>query len=242
MKVAIISDIHANLTALNAVLEDIRTEGCEKIFCLGDLALAGSMPDETISTIKNLDKDFDLKIIQGNTDEMIAEIDPSCVQQGNVMANALIDDIGIISADNKEYLRNLPKQLEISFNGIDILLVHGSPRRNDERISPNEPIETIEAKIAGTKANLIFCGHTHIPCGYQTNTRQSVVNVGSVGRSLSGIPKACYVILEAAKEHAGMFSVQHKHIKYDLEREVGLLLNRNFEGTEELAEILRNGK
>ena len=75
MKIAIISDIHGNMQALEAVLKNIEAEKCEKIFCLGDLAMAGPEPAKTIEKIQELQKTKDFTIIQGNTDEMIANCD-----------------------------------------------------------------------------------------------------------------------------------------------------------------------
>ena len=63
MKIAIISDIHGNLEAMYSVIEDIKKECCTKIFCLGDLAMAGPQPKETIDYVRNLSKDFDFEIV-----------------------------------------------------------------------------------------------------------------------------------------------------------------------------------
>ena len=112
MKIAVISDIHGNLEAMKAVVEDIKKEGCEKIFCLGDLAMAGPMPKETIDYVRNLDKEFEFEIIQGNTDEMIAyasdEIYQKIKEALPVMGEAYNSDIKTVTAEQKEYLKNLP--------------------------------------------------------------------------------------------------------------------------------------
>ena len=89
--------------------------------------------------------------------------------------------------------------------------------------------------IAGTNADIIFCGHTHVPCGYQTNTKQTVVNVGSVGRPFSEEPKSCYAILEIANKE---FSVKHNLVDYDYEKAASILNERGFEGAEKLAKML----
>ena len=98
--------------------------------------------------------------------------------------------------EEKNFLADLPGEKEIELFGIKILLVHGSPRKNNENIYPNLPIGQVEEMIKDTDANIIFCGHTHMPCGYQTNTNQTVVNVGSIGRPFSEKPDSCYAILE----------------------------------------------
>lgn len=179
MKVAVISDIHGNMQALEAVLTDIAKEKCEKIFCLGDLAMAGPEPVKAIEVVKKLYDEGNLELIQGNTDEMIAnyeEFGDLVKSKFPIMGNALENDVKIIPQNLKDFLGNLPKQKELEIEGTKVLLVHGSPRKNDENILPDLPIEKIEEMLAGTNADVIFCGHTHIPCGYQTtkkpNSRQ----------------------------------------------------------------------
>lgn len=239
MKIAIISDIHGNMQALEAVLENIKQENCEKIFCLGDLAMAGPEPSKMIDFIQKLMKENDFTLIQGNTDEMIANCDNQILhmlrENNPVMANALQSDVTEISERQKDFLRNLPVKKEIEQDGIKILLVHGSPRKNNENIFPDLKLEEIEEMIKGTNANIIFCGHTHVPCGYQTNTNQTVVNTGSVGRPFSDEPKACYAVLEIEN---GAFTIKHNLVSYDVKTASKILSERNFDGCEKLAKML----
>ncbi len=239
MKIAVISDIHGNMQALDAVLEEIKKEKCEKIFCLGDLAMAGPEPAKTIEKIRDLSKNSDFTLIQGNTDEMIANCDNRMVhlleENNPVMAHALECDAVDVSDVQKEFLRELPKQKELEIEGVKILLVHGSPRKNNENIYPDLPIEEIEEMIAQTNADVIFCGHTHVPCGYQTNTKQTVVNVGSVGRPFSQEPKSCFAVLEIKN---GEFEISHKLVPYDVQKAAEILRERQFEGADKLAQML----
>lgn len=239
MKIAIISDIHGNMLALNEVLEDIQYEKCDKIFCLGDIAMAGAEPNETIDKIKELQGESFI-IIQGNTDEMIANFEQipkvTFLDDSSPMLNALKSDIELISDENILFLRNLEKQKEIEIFGTKILLVHGSPRKNNEDIAPNLPIEQIEEIIKGTNADIIFCGHTHIPCGYQTNTKQTVVNVGSVGRALTQNPRSCYAVLNIFED--GSFEVEHKFVSYDNKKASEMLKSRGYKGAERIANLL----
>lgn len=243
MKIAVISDIHGNIEALKAVMDDIKDEGCEKIFCLGDLAMAGPMPRETIDYIKNLRLNFDFVIIQGNTDEMIAypseEIYKKIKEVMPVMGEAYASDIKSVTYEQKKYLKNLPQKRLIKIGKLKILLVHGSPRRNNEDIFPDLDIKTVEEMISSTDADIILCGHTHIPCGYQTTTNQTVINAGSVGRPFSTTPQACYCIIDIIdKEHA-LFEVKHNLVDYDYEKSAKILEQRGFAGAEKLAEMLR---
>ena len=217
MKIAVISDIHGNFQALDSVLEDMRKNHAEQVFCLGDLAMAGPQPRLIIDLIS---KKSDWVVIQGNTDKMVF---------------ALADDVYFFEDDMMLYLKNLPAQKEVEVEGVKVLLVHGSPRRNNEDILPDLPIKKVEEMIEGTNADVIFCGHTHIPCGYQTSRKQTIVNVGSVGRPFTEDPKACYVLAEFQD---GGFSIEHRFVDYDREMAANILRSRDFEGSDKLAQML----
>jgi len=237
MKVAVISDVHANLIALQEVLKDMANEGCEKVICLGDIVLAGPQPKETIEFFKQQD----WLVIQGNTDKLIVDFGSEVLEMLEerfpVMAKSIVDDIAQLSDEDIAYLDNLPPQVMLEVGGLQLHLVHGSPRANNEDIMPGMPIETIEEIIAETPADLILCGHTHTPCGYQTNSKQTVVNVGSVGRPMTPTPLACYAVLDIED---GKFSIKHKFIDYDREFAAQLVRARGFEGADKLAELIIN--
>lgn len=241
MKIAIISDIHGNIDALESVLEDIQREGCSKIFCLGDIAMAGPEPKETISRIRALMQSKDFYIIQGNTDKMLSVFSfdtyNSVLKANAVMGSAYMADSKLLNDDEKNFLGSLPEKMEIELYGIKILLVHGSPRKNNENIYPNLKIEEVEEMIKDTKADIIFCGHTHMPCGYQTNTEQTVVNVGSVGRPFSEKPDSCYVVMDIDEANSS-YEIKHKFVKYNVEGACKKIEKRNFEGADKLAKML----
>jgi len=237
MKIAVISDIHANLIALKTVLKDIENENCNNIFCLGDIVLAGPQPKETIDFVKAQN----WNIIQGNTDKMIVDFGTEVLQMLRenfpVIANAVVDDMSQLKDDDITFLSELPPQMELSIDGVKILLVHGSPRMNNEDIMPNMPLNLIEEIISGVDVDLILCGHTHVPCGYQTNDKKTVVNVGSVGRPMTTVPLACYAIIDI---NNGAFSIKHKFVEYDKDKSADLIVARSFDGAEKLAELLVN--
>ncbi len=236
MRVAILSDIHGNMQALEAVMKDIKENKCEKVLCLGDLAMAGPQPDKAIDFVREQNN---WEIIQGNTDKMIADFSPEILENAKnnfpVMGNALADDVQLLDNDRKKFLKHLPAQKELEIEGVKILLVHGSPRRNNEDILPNQPLSKIEEILEGVSADLIFCGHTHIPAGYQTNKRQTVVNVGSVGRPMTKDPKSCYVIADFEN---GGFSIEHRFIDYDRDLAAKLMRERRFDGADKIAKMI----
>ena len=241
MKIAIISDIHGNMQALKAVIRHIKRQKCDKVIGLGDYAMAGPQPVETVDWFIDAKENQEFILIQGNTDKLIAEFEEDIFQAVKqkypIMANALRNDVELLNWRHKDFLRSLPNQLNLQFGGIKFLLVHGSPRRNNEDIMPETPMEILEEMIKDVEADIILCGHTHIPCGFQTPTKKTVINVGSVGRPFTAQPEACYAIITVENEK---FMVQHHFVKYDNEEAAELMANRNFEGANEVADILRN--
>ena len=235
MKIAVISDIHGNMEALNAVLTDINEQKADRIFILGDLAMAGPEPVKTLDFIMNLQKESAVVIIQGNTDVMIAKSTP--LPPNEIMAGALKYAREIIKDDQKEFLLNLPVNYKEKIGQIEVLLVHGSPRRNDEDILPDFNDEKLMEVLGGAAENLIFCGHTHLPVVYKRGN-QMVVNTGSVGRPFTKEPKASYTILDYPDLSTVDYKIIHRSIPYHFEKAAEKLAKQPFEGAEKLAKML----
>ena len=235
IKVGVLSDIHGNMEALEAVLEDIDFLGIKRLLILGDLALMGAEPNETVDFVKDLASEFDIDIIQGNTDLFIVSDDLPNVP--DFAKNSIIYAKKVLSEENKSYLKLLPQQKSIKIGNTSILMVHGSPRKNDENVLPMKPAEEISPMISGTSEALILCGHTHLPAGYQIEN-QTIVNAGSVGRPFTGNQKACYVVLEINEEKENSFSVEHKFINFDVKKSAEKLSALDFDGAKYLAELL----
>jgi len=237
MKIAVISDIHANLHALTAVINDFEKKNVDKVFALGDYAMAGPQPVETMQFI--LTRPWEM--IQGNTDKMIAEYTEdlylNAKQAFPVMGEALKYDVSVLPTKYKEFLKQLPSEKHLEIEGIKIHLVHGSPRKNNENIFPDLKPETVEEMTLSSDADLILCGHTHIPCGYQLNNKKTVVNVGSVGRSMTEDAMPCYAIINIKN---GEFTVEHHFVDYEREIAADIIRSHNFEGADRLADMLFN--
>lgn len=246
MKIAVISDIHGNMEAIEAVMHDIKEKNCDKIFVLGDYAMAGPEPQFAVEYFMNKVSDSRFTLIQGNTDLMIAdyneELYNSLKEKAPVMAEALKDDARLLNPVEKEFLKNLPIQKEVNVGGVRFLLVHGSPRKNNEDILPDTPLSEVDKMLENVEADVVLCGHTHIPCGFQTESKKTVVNVGSIGRTFfiepkSSSPKACYLIVEV-ENNSCVF--QHQFVEYDKERAAEKLASREFKGADKLAQMLIN--
>ena len=241
MKIAVISDIHGNMEAVNSVMDDIREQECEKLFVLGDYAMAGPEPQAAVEYFMQKANDENVCMIQGNTDLMIADYSDKLYsllkEKAPVMAEALKDDANILDDSGKVFLKNLPAQIEVVIEGVKFLLVHGSPRRNNEDILQDTPLSEVEKMLEGVNADVILCGHTHIPCGFQTSTKQTVVNDGSVGRPFTPEPKSCYLIVTVTN---GKCVFEHRFVEYDNKKASEKIRQRSFEGAEKLAETLLN--
>ena len=227
MKIACISDIHGNKIALDNVLDDIKKEGADKILVLGDLAMGGYDPNYTIEKIFSIEN---VEIIQGNTDKLIVnysdEMYNSMYPKNPLMAGALKLDVAEIKNENKELLKNLPENKMVDIEGIKILMAHGSPRKQDENIFPDVPINEVEEMVKNSPCDLIFVGHTHIPCGFSLESGKTVVNVGSVGRSMTKDKMPIYLLMTVNSD--GSFSFEHKKVKYDNKKVAEIIKNRNF--------------
>ena len=241
MKIAVISDIHGNIDALEAVLQDVETNNCEKVFVLGDYAMAGPQPSLVVDYF--FKKQFDEKfvMIQGNTDLMIVDYSDDLYDfvktKAPIMAEALKDDVNILNKIQKDFLKNLPIQKEVDIEGVKFLLVHGSPRKNNEDIMPETPLTEVEKMLENVSADVVLCGHTHIPCGFQTSTKKTVVNVGSVGRPFTEEPKSCYLLVNVAN---GECLFEHRFVDYDKKTASDKLRARKFAGSDKLADMLLN--
>ena len=239
MKIAVISDIHANLHALTSVINDFNKHGVERVFALGDYAMAGPQPIETMQFV--LTQPWEM--IQGNTDKLIAEYSEelydSMKANAPVMSEALKYDVSVLPQKYKNFLKQLPQEKIVEICGIKIHLVHGSPRRNNENIYPDLTLETIEEMVGSSDADLILCGHTHMPCGYQLNSRKTVVNVGSVGRPMTEDTLPCYAIINIEN---GAFTVEHHFVDYDREMPARMIISHGYQGAEKLAQMLYGSK
>jgi len=115
MKIAVISDIHGNMEAVNAVIKDIEENECDRVFVLGDYAMAGPEPSQAVGFFMTKQYDSKYSLIQGNTDNMIAnfsnEVYEGIKNNAPIMAEALKNDVEILSKEEKEFLKNLILQV-----------------------------------------------------------------------------------------------------------------------------------
>ena len=237
MIVAIISDIHANIIALKAVLKDIEEQQVDSIYCLGDLIGYAPFPNEVIALIK----EKNIPTVMGNYDDGIGYERYIC---GCDYKDAEAEALGHesiawtkrhTSEENKEFLRNLPKEIRVDIAGKRLLLVHGSPNRLNEYVTEEISRDYANELITLADTDILVCGHTHLPFTMVLKDKL-LINVGSVGKPKHGDPQALYAIISIERD----VKVDFRKVPYDYE-----VTAKAIEASElpyEFAEVIRKGK
>ncbi len=185
-----LADIHANLPALEAVLDEPDVESADAVVLLGDIAL-GPMPAETLDRLAELG---DRAVwVHGNCErEMITAFDGGDVPWPNGAEAAA--SAGLIGRAHRDRLDGLPLTATLDIDGLGpTLFCHASPRRDDEMLLVDSPPERWAAALDGIDADVVVCGHTHMPFDRLTGGRR-VVNPSSVGMPY-GHPGAGWALL-----------------------------------------------
>ncbi|MBI3943724.1 MAG: metallophosphoesterase family protein [Chloroflexi bacterium] len=160
MQVALISDIHGNAVALNAILADLEGSGIDRIVCLGDVVVSGPQPREALARLQ----DTGCPVVMGNTDLWALDPQPHPYRDED---SAKITDIEMwgaaqLTAQDKTYLRSFQPVVEIPMgNGDTLLCFHGSPYSNTDIILPTTSDERLDPLLSGYEAQVMAGGHTH---------------------------------------------------------------------------------
>jgi putative phosphoesterase len=185
MRIALISDIHGNYIALEAVLADIERAGVDQIICLGDVATLGSQPLEVLARLRALD----CPVIRGNHEDALLE--PELMPQHGVgphLASTMAWCAERLSAADYDYLRGMPRTLEVPLGGqTTMFCYHAAPRSNTAQILATTPPGNLDAMISDYPAPIMVGGHTHIQMLRQHKGRL-LVNPGSVGHGFVEMP------------------------------------------------------
>ncbi|MDQ0172031.1 metallophosphoesterase family protein [Paenibacillus tundrae] len=213
-RIAIVSDIHGNMTAWEAVLNDIRSRGLKRIFCLGDLVGKGPDPVQVVDRVRETCE----QVVRGNWDELVA------VNRDNENFTWQADKLG---QERLDYLANLPFSHQFELSGRTIRLVHASPQSVYHRVQPWDDVDkriamfdapANEAELG--QADIVGYGDVHNAYLQHLNGKV-LFNVGSVGNPLD-IPQASYCILEGAsnRDINQAINIQFVRVPYDIEQEV----------------------
>jgi predicted phosphodiesterase len=218
MRIAILSDIHGNLTALEAVLADLREQAPDLILNGGDVADGGSSPAEVVDRLR----DLGCVGVMGNGDEMLVR--PAALEEfaaNSAAPPAMWDAVRAMAAATRErlgedrlaWLAELPSSLLLP----ELALVHATPR-SCWHAAPATASDADLAEIyAPFGRNVIAFGHTHVPMIRKlSNSGITLINTGSVGLPFDGDPRASYLLLTNGEPEI-------RRVPYDIEVECAVL-------------------
>ncbi|MFL7813082.1 MAG: YfcE family phosphodiesterase [Anaerolineales bacterium] len=246
MRVGLISDIHGNLPALEAVLDHARDQKLEAIWNLGDSVGYGAEPDQVVRLLRK----EGITSIQGNFDSKALKIP----RKKTKWREKKFPDIFLamfwayenLTAPSREYLSELPRDIVMRVGATRVLLTHGSPASRSEELTMETPASRLQELLDGAGVQVVCCGHSHesmfrkVGDGY-------FINPGSVGRSNDGDYRASYGVLEFApemlmEEPAGKIMLEmHQHrVQYDLEKTISEIRKRGL--PESFAQMIIQGR
>jgi putative phosphoesterase len=214
-RLALISDIHGNLPALDAVLKDIACDGVEDIYCLGDLVGYGPDPAGVIDRVASLG----IPTVRGNYDDGIGNRRGECGcyyatdQAGSDGAASYAFTDAALDDGHAGWLAALPDSLRRDISGVRFLFAHGSPRKINGYLTPDRSDEQLVRLAETANADVVCVGHTHVPY-HRTMTGTHgrpihYVNAGSLGKPKDGDPRACWteIVVGSIDEIASVLGV-----------------------------------
>lgn len=238
-RITVFGDIHGNLPALEVVLADMEARQLPNWYCMGDLVGYGTFPNEVIEIIRGRN----IPTIMGNYDQGVGLSSDDC---GCAYTNPTAEALGKRSIAwsnaqtteaNKAYLRSLVAEISLQLGDLRVALVHGSPRKINEYLFEDRPEAGIERLLDQAEADVLVCGHTHLPYHRVLGSGRHIVNAGSVGKPKDNDPRAGYVVLSASGRD---LQVEFIRLAYDVERTAQAI--EASEMPHEYAQMLRDGK
>jgi putative phosphoesterase len=193
MNIAILSDIHGNHIALDAVIKELRKADIQKLLLLGDYIGYYYQPAAIFRMLESWPKDM----IQGNHERFLSgfEVDKSLREKiHKKYGSGLSIAISELTPEQVHFLKELPTSLISSINGLDFLMSHGSPHNADQYIYPDAPKAELD-QIALSNVDFVLMGHTHHPFIYASHDGTVLLNPGSVGqpRDVGNLASWCIV-------------------------------------------------
>lgn len=178
MKIGLISDIHGDYPSLMKSLRIFKKVGVNKILCAGDLVEKGDEGDAVVALIEKLK----IPCVLGNHDEM-APGNQQWVKDNMDLSHPRTKTL-LLKPESLDYLEQLPRKLRFEWEGLRVLLVHGSPESNVEYLMLQTPYSRYATHAQAARANVIICGHTHRHMHYLVDDVH-FINPGSVNKYVS---------------------------------------------------------
>lgn len=213
--VAVITDIHGNLPALEAALARIDALGIDEIYCGGDLVGYGPHPNEVCALIA----ERRIPTIYGNYDYAIARDLDDCGCAYITPADRALGQRSVewtlehTNQASKDFMRTLPFDLRFAVGGTEVHLVHGSPRKVNEYLFEDKPARLYERLAAAESDRVLVFGHTHKPWVHEYGG-VLFINCGSVGKPKDGDPRGAFAVLRASERGV---DVSIERVEYDAE-------------------------
>jgi len=212
-ELAVISDLHGNLEALEAVLQEIR--GID-VICLGDLVDYGANPNEVVGLVRSRG----IRTIMGNHDWAAVNGDTSQFNARAAMSSIWTQRH--LTGESLEYLRALSPEMRDPFEGPEAYFTHGSPDdRLWEYVDPRTHADLFGHYLSRLEVSLIGLGHTHVPYVWKEEGK-TVFNPGSVGQPRDGNPKASFAVITIEGKEA---TVDLRRVKYDVQKAASKILD-----------------
>ena len=208
MQAAVVSDIHGNLPALEAVLEDI-PDTVDRIWCLGDIVGYNPWPSECVTLVRER---ADV-VVQGNHDRRVGSRSDSLEDLSNSAQKSVTWVNEQLGTENKPFLADLPEQKMVG-NG-RVLLTHSDPRRVDGYVFPAEFRNLNRFLDDRSELRVLALGHTHIS-HVELVEETLVMNPGSVGQPRDGDPRASYAVVDLSTDPDGT-NVEMRRVEYDVD-------------------------
>lgn len=195
MRVAFLSDIHANFPALCRALEEIGRAGADRVVCAGDIVGFGPHPTEVVRLLM----EQKVEAISGNVDRKTLAL----LRRPKKLKKRLERPADAPAAwaalslgePERAWLQALPGELRLSVGGADVRVVHGSPLSDTDYIFPSITAPALAAKLGEDRPRVLVCGHSHIPFT-KAVAGVYVVNCGSAGRPVDGDPRGSFVLCD----------------------------------------------
>ncbi len=234
-QIALFSDIHSNLPALNAFFADLQLRKPDSVYCLGDLVGYNIWPNEVVNEIRKRG----IPTIAGNYDFGVGRSSDDCgcayktEEEKGMGVQSISFTNQLIGDSERQYLRTLPAHIQVEYqlnsDSLFLLMVHGSPRKINEYLFEDRDEKSMLRIMEMANADLMFFGHTHKPYHrifeYEIEGRKAyrhAVNLGSIGKPKDGDSRGCYVMV-TIKDNSSKFDrdsigVEFVRVAYDVEQ------------------------